>query len=143
MALIEIVDNILEDFEKGKYIAGIYIDFSKAFDTVDHQIRLDKLEHYGFRGQILKWLTSYLHNRQQYTVMNDKNSSLKCINYGVPQGSVLGALLFLIHTNDIKNSTRGFIKTRLFANDSNAFVTKTSAEKLKRTITKVLTEIFD
>ncbi len=86
MALIEIVDNILEDLEKGKYIAGIYIDFSKAFDTVDHQILLDKLENYGFRGQILKWLTSYLRNRQQYTVVNGKNSSLKFINYGVPPG---------------------------------------------------------
>ncbi len=78
MALIEIVDNILEDLEKGKYIAGIYIDFSKAFHTVDHQF---KLENYGFRGQILIWLTSYLHNRQQYTVVNGKNSSPKCINY--------------------------------------------------------------
>ncbi len=76
MALIKIIDNIFEDLEKGKYIAGIYIDFSKAFDTVDHQFILDKLENYGFKGQILKWLTSYLHNRQQYTVVNGKNSSL-------------------------------------------------------------------
>ncbi len=114
-----------------------------TIDTVDHQIILDKLENYGFKGLILKWLTSYLHNRQQYTVVNGKNSSLKCINYGVPQGSVLGPLLFLIYTNDIKNSTSGSTTTRLFAGDSNAFVTETSTEKLKRTITKILTEIFD
>ncbi len=54
MAPIEIVNNIFEDLEKGKYIVGIYIDFSKAFDTVEHQIQLDKLENYGFTGQILK-----------------------------------------------------------------------------------------
>ncbi len=102
MALIEIIDNIFEDLYKGKYIAVINISLRKAFDTVYHQIPFDKLENYGFRVHILKWLTSYLHNRQQCTVVNGKNSSLKCINYGVPQGSVLGPLLFLIYTNGLK-----------------------------------------
>ncbi len=92
MALIEIVDNILKDLEAGKYVAGIYLDLSKAFDTVDHKILLHKLNHYGIRGQTLNWLKSYLSNRQQFTYINDNQSQLKPIRYGVPQGSVLGPL---------------------------------------------------
>ncbi len=77
MACIEIVDNILEDLEKGKYIAGIYLDLSKAFDTVDHEIRLEKLNHYGIRGQTLTWFKNYLNDRQQFTQINNRTSTLK------------------------------------------------------------------
>ncbi len=67
MALIEIVDNILKDLEAGKYVTGIYLDLSKAFDTVDHEISLHKLNHYRIRCQTLNWFESYLSNRQHFT----------------------------------------------------------------------------
>ena len=136
LALIEITDNILKDLEEGKHTAGIFIDFKKAFDTVDHSILFSKLEHYGIRGSVLEWLKSYLKNRQQYSYVNGKNSTQQLITYGVPQGSVLGPLLFLIFTNDIGNCTES--KIRLFADDTNAFVNSDSYTGLKSKISSTL-----
>ena len=140
LALIEITDNILKDLEEGKCSAGIFIDFQKAFDTVDHGILLSKLEHYGIRGPVLQWVKSYITNRQQYAYVNGKNSTKQQITCGVPQGSVLGPLLFLIYTNDIGNSTES--KIRLFADDTNSFVNSENYTELKKVITKTLKEIF-
>ena len=140
LALIEITDNIIKDLEDGKCSAGIFIDFKKAFDTVDHGILLSKLEHYGIRGPALQWLKSYISNRQQFAHVNGKNSTIQNITCGVPQGSVLGPLLFLIYTNDIGNSTES--KIRLFADDTNSFVNSDNYTELKKVITKTLKEIF-
>jgi hypothetical protein len=143
LALIEIIDNILSDLEEGKLVAGIYIDLSKAFDTVDHEILLDKLNHYGIRGQALNWFQDYLSNRKQYSIVNGKHSELKNINYGVPQGSVLGPLLFLIYTNDIANCTKEENKTRLFADDTGIFISRNTPSELKRSMISVLKDQFE
>jgi hypothetical protein len=140
LALIEITDNILQDLEKGKCSAGIFIDFKKAFDTVDHKILISKLEHYGIRGPALQWLKSYITDRQQFAFVNGKNSTMQKITCGVPQGSVLGPLLFLIYTNDIGNCTES--KVRLFADDTNCFVRSDNYADLKKVITGTLKEIF-
>ncbi len=140
LALIEITDNILQELEEGKCSAGIFIDFQKAFDTVDHNILISKLEHYGIRGPALQWLKSYISNRQQFAFVNGKNSTMQKITCGVPQGSVLGPLLFLIYTNDIGNCTKS--KVRLFADDTNAFVNSDNYINLKKAITSTLKEIF-
>ena len=117
--------------EKGNknYALGIFLDLSKAFDTVDHSILLYKLEKYGIRGTPHRWLESYLIDRQQYTVIDDVVSSTKPITVGVPQGSILGPLLFLIYINDIHNACNDVI-FKLFADDSNVFVNESNLKDL-------------
>ena len=106
---------------------GIFIDLSKAFDTIDHSNLLVKLDRYGIRGNANCLIKSYLSNRVQYTEIHNERSDTLTIKFGVPQGSVLGPLLFLLYINDISNcSDLGtFI---LFADDTNIFVEGTSPE---------------
>ena len=96
-ALVQITEIIKESIDKGKYGCGIFIDLRKAFDTVNHGILLKKLEHYGIRDNMLDWFQSYLSDRKQYVDINGKSSDLQDITCKVPQGSVLGPLLFLIY----------------------------------------------
>ena len=107
----------------------LLLDFSKAIDTVDHNILLAKLAHYGIRGPALGWLKSYLSDRNQVVSVNNSDSSMKKITYGVPQGSILGPLLFIIHINDIPEIS-SIAKVILYADDANIIVIANSIEEV-------------
>ena len=122
LALIELVDNILYGIDHGKHVAGIYMDLSKAFDTVDHEILSQNPQHFGIRGLPLQWFKGCNTNRKQYTIANKATSEETTITYGDPQASVLEPLLFLIYTNSITNEISGNHKIRLLTDDTNIFL---------------------
>ena len=117
LAINKLYDELLTSIDQGLYSCGIFLDLSKAFDSVNHDILLQKLEnHLGIRGKSQEILKSHLTNRCQYTkVGNAKFSNLK-INCGVPQGSTLGSLLFIMYINDLESASE--FSTTLFADDT-------------------------
>ena len=116
-AVIELVDRLHNEIDKGETPFVVFIDLSKAFDTLDHEIMLSKLESYGITNTALSWFRNYLTNRTQYVAYDDEVSSCQYIHTGVPQGSVLGPLLFLIYMNDISKVSEIFCSI-LFADDT-------------------------
>ena len=117
-ALISLTENIRKNLDEGNIDCGIFFDLQKAFDTVEHDIFLSKLQHYVIRGLVNEWFKSYLSNRKQYVSINGYDSNLADVKFGVPQGSVLGPLLFLIYINDLNKALK-FCKVHHFADDTN------------------------
>jgi hypothetical protein len=130
-ALTEISDYIYNSLDENYYVLGLYLDISKAFDSVSHSILLNKLYHYGVRGNIHCWFQSYLSDRKQFVALNNCRSDVTSIEFGVPQGSTLGPLLFLLYINDIHYSTV-VGEMRLFADDANHFIRDTNYLNLQR-----------
>ncbi len=118
MALLDLTDKILTALDNNEYAIGIFLDLSKAFDTVNHNILLSKLHRYGFHGNVLQWLKNYVTDRQQFVFVNNCKSNIATLSCGVAQGSILGPLLFLIYINDIA-SVHSTIFPILFADDTN------------------------
>ena len=127
-ALINLTENIRQALDNGYIACGIFVDLQKAFDTVDHQILLSKLDYYGIRGISNNWFNSYLSNRKQYVSINGYDSELVERNCDVPQGSVLGPLLFLSYINDL-NQAITFCKVHRFADDTNLLYLGKSIKK--------------
>ena len=139
-SLIEITEKIKESIDNGKYGCGIFIDLKKAFDTVNHKILLLKLEHYGVRGNLLKWFESYLTDRKQYVFYNGVSSEVMNITCGVPQGSVLGPLLFLIYINDLPNISDK-LQFFLFADDTNIYFDSYDLKSIEKIVNEELKKL--
>jgi len=136
-ALISTHDYIIDTLNKKEKILGIFIDLKKAFDSIDTNQLIKKIEYYGITGPFNKLLLSYLSNRQIYTTFKNTKSALKTVMYGVPQGSVLGPILFSLYINDIKHlaQTNEIV---LFADDTSLFCKAKDYNKLEQNANKAL-----
>ena len=132
-ALISLTDEVRHALDQNKIACGIFIDLQKAFDTVDHSILLKKLAHYGIRGLANDWFKSYLSHRHQFVSINGYESNKVRMKHGVPQGSVLGPLLFLIYINDL-NSAIKYCRVQHFADDTNLLISNESPKQIQKYI---------
>ena len=110
-------NKIATAIDQNEIAAGVFLDLSKAFDTLNHEILFSKLEHYGIRGVALNWMKSYFNNRKQFVSYNNVSSNYQLIKCGVPQGSILGPHLFILYINDLPNVSH-LAETLLFADDT-------------------------
>ena len=120
-AIFLLTNKIQRSINNGTNSCGIFLDLCNAFDTVDHRIILDKLKYYGIRGVANHWFASYLSNRRQFVSLFGTNSDYQTVTCGVPQGSVLGPLLFLLYINDMPKCSN-ILEFHLFADDTNLFL---------------------
>ena len=129
--LICLTETIRKSLDEGKFSCAVFLDLQKAFDSVDHKILLKKLENYGFRGVAKSWVESYLTGRRQFVSINNVCSEPMSIKHGVPQGSVLGPLFFILYINDLKNCLN-YSKAYIFADDTAINISHTSPKALKK-----------
>ena len=141
-AILSIVEEIRKNLNNGVFSCGVFIDLEKAFDTVNHKILLSKLEHYGIRDTSLTWISSYLSNRKQSVKLNGVNSKYEKVSCGVPQGSILGPLLFIIYVNDMHVAVQSSIMHH-FADDTNILFSAKNPNTIAKTLNRDLKLLFE
>ena len=140
-ATLDFIKTIESTIEQNSYAIGVFCDLSKAFDTLNHNILLEKLDHYGIRGTTNSWFKSYLTNRQQFVELNGCRSPCLPLTTGVPQGSILGPLLFLLYINDLPSAAN--LKCVMFADDCNLLIKGNNIKDLIATLNCELESISD
>ena len=131
-ALISLTEKIRKNLDEGNIDCGIFVDLQKAFDTVEHDIVLSKLEYYGVCGPANEWFKSYHSNRRQYVPINGYDSNLADVKFGVPHGSIIGSSLLLIYyINDLNQALR-LCKLHHFADDTNLIYFSKSVNRLNK-----------
>ena len=138
-ATLRFVQDVSKAFENNHYTRAVFLDLKKAFDTVYHEQLLSKLSHCGIRGEANKWFQSYLANRKQYVEIKEALSDNKLITCGVPQGSILGPLLFLIYINELPAISN--LLTILFADDTTLYLSGPNLQQLEKTVNAELQKI--
>ena len=123
------------------FVCGVFVDLQKAFDTVDHNILLHELSHYGIRDIANCWFSYYLSSRKQFVATNGFDSETQNVQCGVPQGSALGPLLFLIYINDLHNAIK-FSQSFHFADEACLLNIQNAVSKLNRSLNKDLKELL-
>ena len=141
-ALLSITEEIRKNLDKGLFSCGVFVDLEKAFDTVNHKILLAKLQHYGIRDNSLNWLRSYLNQRTQFVNLSGIKSNHDEIRCGVPQGSVLGPLLFIIYVNDMHKAVKYSI-IHHFADDTNLLFSSKKHKEITKKLNRDLQLLFD
>ena len=136
-ALLKCTDDWYCGLDVEKYVGVIFVDLKKAFDTVDHEILVQKLAHYGIQSSELGWFKSYLSNRSQFTRVNGVDSKVQNIDIGVPQGSCLGPLLFLLYINDLPKTIDN-AKVYMYADDTSLSLQNHSISQLNRDLNRDL-----
>ena len=139
-AILDFTGNILENFNKGRYTLGLFLDMSKAFDSLNHNTLLRKLEYYGIRGTVLCWFKSYLLKRKIKVKFKSETSQSYEMTYGTPQGSVIGPLLYLILANDLSKSLT-FCSAVTFADDTTVFASSSNLKFLYKKVSADLLKL--
>ena len=139
-ALLHFTDMLTDAFEKKLFVSGTFLDLSKAFDCLDHEVLLSKLAYYGVRGILLDWFKSYLCNRNQFVVISNVFSNHLPVKCGVPQGSILGPLLFIIYINDLCKASDK-LHFILYADDTNIFCSHEDPQTLMHIVSNELSKV--
>ena len=139
-AIITLIEKKSRALDTGKIVCGIFIDFRKAFDVIPHKTLLKKLYAYGIRGEIYNWFKSYLSDRSQFVQYQNSKSGTKPITHGVPQGSILGPLLFILYINDFSNASE-LLFSILFADDTSVFIEGYEYDKMIKILNKEMKTI--
>ena len=129
--MTDTTNRVREASDNEEYACAVYVDFKKPFDTVNHNLLLGKISHYGVRRIENIWFKTYLTNRKQHVTVNVETSENTLIAFGVSQGSVLSPLLFLIHINGLSQAIK-FIRVHYFADDTNLQLVDNSLKKIKK-----------
>ena len=140
--LMDFLGNIYENVDKGSLCGVLFLDLRKAFDTVDHKVLVSKLKSYGFKSSSAKWINSYLCGRLQVTKVGRELSRPMLVDCGVPQGSILGPLLFSVYVNDLPECL-DTCKTNLYADDTALTIVAQNRESLETNMNQTLNEVFN